>query len=218
LYILNLITIFVKIMQDLFNNIEPNQGDFVCHSGGAIGSDTEFENNCELCGIKVMAYSYKTKSHTSPNKVEISEEDFTDGVIEVRRANKILNRWGIERYMNLLARNWSQVKYSKQIFAIGEIIEPGGKDKKGYRNNSKSQIVSGGTGYAVAMGIINGREIFVFDQSKCKWFKWSYNQERFVECNKPKITNPNFAGIGTREINEIGKQEIKDLFERSFKK
>jgi hypothetical protein len=203
-------------MLDLFNLSEYNSEKYTCHSGGAIGSDTEFEINCGLFSIECRAYSYKTKSHTSPNKVEISEEDFTDGITEVRRANKILNRWGIERYMNLLARNWAQVKYSVQIFAVGEIIEPGSKDKKGYKNNSKSQIVSGGTGYAVAMGIINGREIFVFDQIKSKWFKWSFNQERFVECNKPTITNPNFAGIGTREINEVGKQEIKDLFERSF--
>lgn len=203
-------------MQDLFIQIKEQTETPTCHSGGAIGSDTEFEINCEKFKIKVNAYSYKTKSHTSKNKVEISEEDFNEGILEVKKANKFLNRWGIDKYMNLLARNWAQVKYSKQIFAIGEIIEPGTKDKKGYKNNSKMQIVSGGTGYAVMMGILNGREVFVFDQTKLKWFKWSPNSDRFVEIQKPIISNPNFAGIGTREINDFGKKEIEDLFLRSF--
>jgi hypothetical protein len=203
-------------MQDLFIYRKIDQEEFTCHSGGAIGSDTEFEINCEKFKIKVNAYSYKTKSHVSKNKVEISDEDFNEGILEIRKANKFLNRWGIDRYMNLLARNWAQVKYSKQIFAIGDIIEPGGKDKKGYKSNSKIQIVSGGTGYAVMMGILNGREVFVFDQTKLKWFKWSPNSDRFIECQKPIISNPNFAGIGTREINDFGKKEIEDLFLRSF--
>ena len=76
------------------------------HTGGALGSDSYFEKLSIEYGISVRAYSYKTKYHNSPNKVEISEEDYLDGVSEVNRANKFLNRWGIHKYMNLLARNW----------------------------------------------------------------------------------------------------------------
>src|SRR5690606_25205572 len=98
----------------------------------------------------VRAYSYKTKYHNSPNKVEISEEDYLDGISEVNKANKFLNRWGIHKYMNLLARNWAQVKYSKQIIAIGRIVDPGQKTSRGYCR-STGQSVDGGTGYAVQM-------------------------------------------------------------------
>ena len=117
-----------------------------CHSGGAIGSDQEFENvGKEFC-VKTRAYSYRTKYHTSPNKIEISDEDFREGVNEINKANKHIGRFGIQKYMNLLARNWAQVKYSTQIFAVGVIVESGGKTPEGYYSKSKIQTVSGGTG------------------------------------------------------------------------
>jgi hypothetical protein len=119
--------------------------------------------------------------------------------------------------MNLLARNWAQVKYSKQIFAIGTIIKPGNKNSKGYYNKGKYDIVDGGTGYAVMMGINNGREVFVFDQLKDKWFRWSYTSMSFIELSEtPKITEQDFAGIGTREIQSNGIQAIINLYNNTF--
>lgn len=185
------------------------------HTGGALGSDSYFEKLSIEYGISVRAYSYKTKYHNSPNKVEISEEDYLDGVSEVNRANKFLNRWGIHKYMNLLARNWPQVKYSKQIIAIGRIVNPGQKTSKGYCR-STGQSVDGGTGYAIQMGINNMRDIWVFDQFMEKWFRWSYSSMSFVESECPSIMSNDFAGIGTREINQSGINAIEDVFRKTF--
>jgi hypothetical protein len=192
--------------------------NIVCHSGGAEGSDTAWEKIGEKFGVKTKAYSYKTKVHTSSNKVEISDEDYKEGISEVNKANKFLNRYGIHKYMNLLARNWAQVKYSKQVFAIGTIIKPGEKNSKGYYNKGKYDIVDGGTGYAVQMGINNEREVFVFDQVRDKWFRWSYSTLQFVEIkDTPVITNNDFAGIGTRELEPNGLKAIRDIYEKSLK-
>jgi hypothetical protein len=121
--------------------------------------------------------------------------------------------------MNLLARNWAQVKYSKQIFAVGTIIKPGDKNNRGYYNKGKYDIVDGGTGYAVRMGINNEREVYVFDQIKEKWFRWSYSSLRFVDIGKvPSITEQDFAGIGTREILPNGIKAIRDVYELTFNK
>jgi len=192
--------------------------NIICHSGGAEGSDTAWEKIGEKFGVKTKAYSYKTKVHTSSNKVEISDEDYKEGISEVNKANKFLNRYGIHKYMNLLARNWAQVKYSKQIFAIGTIIKPGEKNSKGYYNKGKYDIVDGGTGYAVQMGINNEREVFVFEQVSDKWFRWSYSTLQFVEIkDTPVITNNDFAGIGTRELEPNGLKAIRDVYEKSLK-
>jgi hypothetical protein len=191
----------------------------VCHSGGAFGADTVWENEGETYSVITRAYSHKTPKHTSPNKVEISDDDYNEGVIEVNKANKFLNRYGIHKYMNLLARNWSQVKYSDQIFAISTIIKSGHKNSKGYYNKGEFDIVDGGTGYAVMMGINNKKEVFVFDQVRDKWFRWSYSTLQFVEMKDvPSITSQNFAGIGTREIQPNGIKAIKDVFEKTFNK
>ncbi len=197
-------------MIEIFNKIDLDRSNITCHSGGAKGSDTEWENACIEAGIKVNAYTYKTKYHKSSNKVEISDIDYNDGCEEILKANKFLKRQGISKYMHLLARNWAQVKYSDQIFAIGTILESGEKSAKGHTNRSDMQLVDGGTGYAIMMGIINYKEVFVFDQDKSMWFSWSHIQNKFIEYKQtPMITSENFAGIGTRELRANGLEAIK---------
>ena len=203
-------------MIDIFDKPKLDLNNLFCHSGGAKGSDSYFEKIGVEFGVKTKAYSYKTKYHTSPNKVEISEEDYLEGVQMIKKANLTLNRWGIHKFMNLLARNWSQVKYSNQVFAIGTIIEPGKKCSKGYQNKSNYQIVAGGTGYAIQMAIDSMKDVYVFEQNLEKWFKWSFNALRFVEIQSPKICVQDFAGIGTREINQSGINAIKNLYSKTF--
>lgn len=203
-------------MIDIFDDIQIDLSKIICHSGGADGADTYWEKMGEKVGVKTRAYSYKTPKHQSVNKVEISDTDFQEGIIQVNRANHWLNRYGISKYINLLARNWCQVKYSKQVIAIGTIVNPGDKTAKGYRCNSKYQSVDGGTGYAVQMGIDNLKDVWVFDQVKEKWFRWSYSSMAFVQSNCPKIQAQNFAGIGTREINPAGINAIKDVYKKTF--
>jgi hypothetical protein len=203
---------------DFFNDIKLDYNNIICHSGGAIGSDTYFETIGAEYGVKTRAYSYKTEYHKSSNKVEISDSDYKEGIIEINKANKWLNRYGINKYMNLLARNWAQVKYSDQIFAIGTIIKVGDKNSKGYYNKGKYDVVDGGTGYAVMMGINHDKEVFVFDQIRDKWYKWSYTTMKFIEFkDEIKIGVQNFAGIGTRNILPNGIQAIKDIYSNTFK-
>ena len=204
-------------MIDIFGNTPIRLDRLVCHSGGAIGSDTYWETIGDNYGVKTKAYSYKTKYHTTENKVEISDSDYEEGVKEITKANRVLSRYGIHKFMNLLARNWSQVKYSDEVFAIGNIVEPGKKGSKGFYNKSKFQVVDGGTGYAVQMAINNGKFVYVFDQDKDKWFRWSYTALKFIEVKEDlKINFENFAGIGTREIKPNGIKAIEDLYKRTF--
>lgn len=205
-------------MIDIFDNKPLDFNNIVCHSGGAVGSDTEWEIIGQEFGVKTKAYSYKTAKHESINKVEISEQDYKEGVEEINKANKWLNRYGIHKYMNLLARNWAQVKYSDQVIAIGTIVRKGEKNPKGYYNKGKWDMVDGGTGYACQMAINHERPVYVFDQVRDKWFRWSYSSLCYMECKCPKITHQNFAGIGTREIKENGKLAIREVFNKTFSK
>jgi hypothetical protein len=195
--------------------MELDLSNIVCHSGGAKGSDTVWEKLGEKYGIRTRAYSRHTKQHTSPNKVEISEEDYLEGVEKINTANLNLKRYGIHKYMNLLARNWCQVKYAQQIIAIGSIAVPG-EISNGHRCKSKYQSVNGGTGYAVQMGIDSHKPVWVFDQPREKWFKWSYSSNSFFDSECPSIEFQDFAGIGTREINEAGINAIKEVYTKTF--
>jgi hypothetical protein len=204
-------------MIDLFEDSPIDLSNITCHSGGATGSDSYWESIGVNFGVKTKAYSYQTKYHTSPNKVEISDEDYQEGVIEVNKANKHMDRYGINKYMNLLARNWAQVKYSTQVFAIGTIVDPGDKSPRGYYSKSKIQTVDGGTGYCCQMAINHLRDVYVFDQVKLKWFRWSYSTMSFIELKEtPKIKTQNFAGVGTREITSDGIRAIEDVYQKTF--
>lgn len=204
-------------MLDIFEKPKLNLSNITCHSGGAKGSDTYWETIGENFDVKTKAYSYKTEYHQSKNKVEISQSDYEEGIVQIKRANHWLNRYGIDKYMNLLARNWSQVKYSKQVFAIGTIVEPGKKTPKGYYSRSKYQSVDGGTGYAVQMAIDNLKDVWVYDQPRQKWFRWSYSSMKFIETDvTPKIEVQDFAGIGTREILPSGIAAIEAVYQKTF--
>jgi hypothetical protein len=203
-------------MIDIFDNKPLDLNNIVCHSGGAVGSDTEWENIGKEFKVITKAYSYKTSYHVSENKIEISDEDYKEGIEEINKANKWLNRYGIHKYMNLLARNWAQVKYSDQVIAIGTIVKKGEKSPKGYPNKGKFDMVDGGTGYACQMAINHEKVVFVFDQKRDKWFRWSYSSLCYVECQCPKISYQNFAGIGTREIKPNGIQAIRNVFTKTF--
>jgi len=206
-------------MIDIFN--KENKLDLTnitCHSGGATGADFFFEAIGSEYGVTTKAYSYKTGYHMSENKVEISDDDYKEGIVEINNANKILTRSNISKYMNLLARNWAQVKYSDEIFAIGRILKPGDRGDRGYYNRSKYEVVDGGTSYSVMMGINHMKTVYVFDQIKVKWYRWSYISKSFIEIEEtPIITFQNFADIGTRKINTEGISAIKDVYDSTFK-
>jgi hypothetical protein len=179
-----------------------------CHSGGAEGADTWFEEIGLNYGIQTLAYSYKTVHHISKNKVELSEDEFQEGILNVTIANKTLNKFKIKRCLKLLARCWFQIKNSEQVFAISTKI---------IRDNK--EFVKGGTGWAVQMAIDNQKEVFLFDQKLDNWFFWKYQEGKFIPLNDiPKITTHNFAGIGARKINENGIKAIVQLFQKSFEK
>ena len=205
------------MLNDLFDTQKIDLNNITCHSGGASGADTYWDIEGEPYNVKTKAYSYKTSYHTGKNKVEITDNDYQEGVVEINKANKVLGRFGISKYMNLLARNWSQVKYSTQVFAIGYIVDPGKKSHRGYYSKSKYQTVDGGTGYAVQMAVNHKKDIYVFDQNVKSWFRWSYSTMTFIKLDEtPTIKTQDFAGIGTREITQDGIEAIKDVYNKTF--
>jgi len=173
----------------------------ILHSGGANGADHYFQIIGEEFGlITFYHYWYGKKNPYSKDDDEISENDYQEGIIMVHKANSILKRKNYDKYMNLLARNWCQVKYSDAVFAISKI------------ENNK---VSGGTGWACAMCVLIDKPLYVFDQEKEQWFFW--NDNHFEVCVTPTLTE-NFAGIGTREINNAGISAIRNLYQKTKNK
>jgi len=188
---------------------------FVNHSGGAVGSDSYWGHVGEQYGVVSNHYYYGEK--TPEGNFEISAEDYEEGRYESAKAANY--NWGYQYATmkdNRLIRNWAQVKYSDAIFAIGHLVRPG--EKISYKKNETrvavNACVQGGTGYAVAMAILHGKPVYVYDQERKQWYK---NIEgKWLISDIPVLTE-NFAGVGTRELNEFGKKAIEDVYLSTLK-
>jgi alkylated DNA repair dioxygenase AlkB len=126
-----------------------------------------------------------------------------------------------------MTRDYLQAKAADAVFAISDILNPGefGKpSSKGvkYENKAGKQVVDGGTGYAVEMGIKLSKPVYVFHQgtdpnhkTPVGWYKWDGKQ--FVAIDTPTLTKK-YAGVGTRHINAAGVQAIKNVYQQTFSK
>ena len=170
-------------------------GYYVNHSGGAIGSDTMWGEFGAQYGVVAEHYWHGTRTQNGNH--EITDEEFEEGKEHVLFANKTLNRrpW---KYMDLLARNYMQVKYADEVFGIGKF---------------KNKMVDGGTGWAVQMAIDDGKAVNFYDQDRDVWGR--YENGRWKQSVTPVLTL-NFAGIGTRYINTNGIIAIKNTVMKTF--
>ena len=101
---------------------------------------------------------------------------------------------------NLISRDWYQVKNSDTIFAIGSL--------------QTENIVLGGTGWATQLAIDNKKTVYLFEQNYNQWYYYDYESNKFeIFENIPTLTE-NFAGIGTRNINNDGINAILSLFKK----
>ena len=205
--------------QNDINNTS-NADNYILHSGGAIGSDSVWGQIAEEYGIPNTPdrqMHYYNNQPTPRGNVQISQEDYEEGRYKVAQAAKA--NWGYQ-YNTMkddrLIRNWSQVKYSDAIYAIGTMVKEGERifpNQPGDTRTAKHTAVTGGTGYAIEMAIQAGKPVYVFDQSRNRWFK-NINGE-WSTSEVPTLT-PNFAGIGTRQIQQNGINAIRDVFEKTF--
>lgn len=177
--------------------MKTNPSNYTNHSGGAVGSDSTFDIIGRKKGFTNHKHYYHGKK-TPMGNTEISEDELEEGWKHVLMANKVLQRQP-QAYKDLLSRNWQQVKNSEAIFAISEI-------------NANNKEVSGGTGWAVQMAIDVNKPVYVFDQKIGLWNKYNQQSQRFETCPPPVLTK-NFAGIGTRKLNEVGLQAITKLYD-----
>lgn len=173
------------------------------YSGGAKGSDSEWDTIGREFGVTNHTHFHAEGEKTPKGNFPLSAEQLREADPYVIKANETLQRkfpTDKEFVNNLLRRNYYQVKNSDAIFAISTIT----KNK-----------VDGGTGWAVQMAIDMGKPVYVFDQNTGGWYTW--NGSKFITIATPILTKK-FAGIGTREITEQGKQAIRDVYEKTFNK
>ncbi len=182
----------------------------VNHSGGCPGADMAWENEGKKYGVTTIAYSFPRHVHDSKTPRILTPDELQEGWDAVKLADKSLDRnlSNIEFNIyvrNLLSRNWFQVKNSEAVFAVGSFT------------NEHHTHVNGGTGWAVQMAMDSNKPIYFYDQGRMCWYQRQYlTKPGFIRYEYvPKLT-PNFAGIGTRALEDSGLYAIKSVLANTF--
>lgn len=205
--------------------------EYTMHSGGATGADTEFSQIGYKKGLR-KSFDYTVDDlDTNDKNLKLEIEDAYQTAVAQLGRKPLAYDWSNPRLRSnyvggLVRRDYLQAKNADAVFAISDIIRPGEKGKEittkdgkkiRYSNRAGKSIVDGGTGYAVQMAFNLGKPVYVFHQgtnadnvTKVGWYKLT--DQGFVKTDTPMLTQ-DFAGVGTREINETGKQAITDLYD-----
>tara|TARA_R110000868_G_scaffold7435_1_gene40409 strand:- start:147 stop:734 length:588 start_codon:yes stop_codon:yes gene_type:complete len=188
------------------------------HSGGCEGADMAWENAGLPYGVKTIAYSFPNHVQYGAHPYIMNQKELDEGWEACKIASETLNRplykLDGQRYVkNLICRNWFQVKHADTIFAIGTLVK------------GNERLVNGGTGWAVQMALDNKKPVYLYEQDRKQWMAYAAYLEvpKFVPLTDdtewemiPKLTQ-NFAGIGTRAINDDGLQAILDVYKVSVR-
>lgn len=182
----------------------PSPPAHVCtlYSGGATGAEALFGETAARHGIAEVNFTFDGHNQArSEGAVVLDERELAAGDVSlVYVAHRLHRHWDkTETLRKVLQTQWHVVSHASQVFVVGN-IQPDG-------------TVHGGTGWSVELARRWNKRVWVFDQTHGTWFTWSGSAwTRGV----PVIETPDFAGTGTRFLNEAGRTAVIDLFERSF--
>jgi len=178
--------------------------DFTLLSGGADGAEAEFGAQAERWGVVEVTYSHAGREVArTRGLVELSEAELTLGDVSEGYLQRHLSRSyrEDEAFRRLLQTIWHQVVSAGQVFVVGEILPDG--------------TVAGGTGWAVELARLWSKPVHVFDQGTGNWYSWRDGSWQRAELLT--IRARRFTGTGSRDLHEIGRRAIRELFERTFR-
>ncbi len=180
-----------------------DRSQFILFSGAAQGTEAAFGNFAEKFGIEEVNFTFEGHNDFRNRGIRVlNHEELQSGNVSLSYVSKLLNRQYPDTalFRKILQTIWHVINNSNEIFVVGKILP--------------DNTVNGGTGWGAEFAKICSKTLFVFDQEKDSWFEW--NKLRWDEVSDPKISQPHFAGTGTRYLEENGKQAIMELFVRSF--
>ena len=180
--------------------------DCILFSGGAAGAEAEFGACAERHGIEEVNFTFEGHNIVRHRGVRVlNHEELLAGDVSLAYVSRLMHR----RYTDSLTLRkvlqtlWYQVNSGQEIYVIGVILD--------------DHTVRGGTGWGAEFAKLCNKPLYVFDQEKNGWFRWTGDDWEAADGQRqPVITHPHFTGTGTRNVTEPGREAIEELFRRSF--
>jgi len=182
----------------------------ICFSGGAKGADSVWGLAALELGHQVVHYSFVGhKPGTRENIRILNDTELKEADVYLQKAAIFLKRklpYKKPWIMNLLRRNWYQVRDTNKVYAVSG-LSPFSKSRSG---------VDGGTAWAIEMALnLKVSEIFVFDQKQNHWNQWNYLPDghgKWIYIEFPPKPTGKWTGIGSRDLSDKGFEAIVSVF------
>jgi hypothetical protein len=175
----------------------------ILFSGAAGGAEAEFGAAAERHGIEEVNFTFEGHRDARSRGIRVlTHEELEHGDVSLTYVSKLMHRRYPDTAMfkKVLQCIWHQVNNGQEIYVVGT-VQP-------------DATVKGGTGWGAEFAKLCNKPLFVFDQEKDGWFRWT--GEQFASAADPVIRHRHFTGTGTRFVKDNGKAAIQGLFARSF--
>ena len=177
--------------------------EYILFSGAAQGAEAEFGEAAERAGIQEVNFTFEGHSDARTRGIRVlTTEELRHGDVSLVYVSRLMNRKYPDTplFRKVLQSIWHQVNNGQQIFVVGTILP--------------DLTVRGGTGVAAEYAKFFNKPLFVFDQTKNAWFRWT--GDAWAGASDPVIKEAHFTGTGTRFLEPSGRAAIDALFRRSF--
>jgi hypothetical protein len=172
------------------------------YSGGHKGTEAEFGKLCEAWRMKEVNFSFEGhKTERVRGLRELSREELQKGDVSMEIVSMRMKRTysRADKIRKVIQSIFHMINSGYHVIAVGWI--------------QSDNTVKGGTGWGVELAKLFNRPLNVYDQDQKEWFSWEDSQ--WVK-KTPLIISDTFAGTGTRNLSDDGRQALRDLFIRSF--
>jgi len=180
-----------------------NRDDCILYSGAAAGAEAAFGAAAEAHGIEEVNFTFEGHRDARGRGIRfLTHAELEHGDVSLTYVSKLMHRRYPDTAMfkKVLQCIWHQVNNGQEIYVVGT-IQP-------------DATVKGGTGWGAEFAKLCNKPLFVFDQEKDGWFRWT--GDAFEVVKDPVIKHPHFTGTGTRFMKDNGRAAIQALFDRSF--
>ena len=183
-----------------------NPSDCILFSGGAAGAEAEFGACAERHGVEEVNFTFDGHRIVRQRGTRVlNHEELLVGDVSLQYVSRLMNRRYTEgpTLRKILQTLWYQVNNGQEIYVVG-VIE-------------SNDTVRGGTGWGAEFAKLCNKPLWVFDQDKNRWFRWSGDSwQALTAGDAPVITHHHFTGTGTRHLRDNGARAIEALFTASF--
>lgn len=173
-------------------------------SGASRGAEAEFGRLAEQYGIQEVNYSFEGHGNERARGLhELSREELAKGDVSLHYVSRLLNRNYTQKgdtFRRVLQVLFHVVNSSSEVFVVGEI--------------QADKTVKGGTGWGAEFAKLCNKRLHTYDQSQGGWFRWE--QDQWKPEASPAIREFHFAGLGTRFLQDNGREALAQLFKASL--